>query len=144
MKIREVTECDRPLFEELSNDSKVKRYNVSPVMYPNSDEVPYQRIIEDDFGITQGIVAIVKSEAYDGTFYERVCAIHKRARRKGLATFACSEINNVVDSKIRDKLIACIDKSNYEAISRMEKLGLTHSGYRTPPNEHIKIFHLKK
>jgi RimJ/RimL family protein N-acetyltransferase len=92
----------------------------------NLYDEPHAKVIEKDNGISAGIVAVIKSQAMDGTDYELLCALLMEYEGQGIATKACREMLKMFFSNMPlNRVIGCIDRANTSSLALIKRLGGT-------------------
>ena len=82
------------------------------------------KVIETTEGLPIGLVAIISSQAMDGSDHELICAILEDYERKDHATNACRLIlEEVLNDSSMKRVIGCVDRKNASSLALIKKLG---------------------
>lgn len=86
MKLRDMKKEDEGLLSALNRRHAITKY-IGPLVGLYKEQ--RAKVIETNKGAPAGIVAIIKSQAMDGSDLEILCALFSKHEGQGLATQAC-------------------------------------------------------
>ena len=99
------------------------------------------KVIETDEGISAGVVAVIKSQAMDGSDQELLCALLAKHEGRGLATEACrAMLNEVLDDPSVNRVIGCVDRANKSSLALIKRLDGTFLQQRVWINSDQDIY----
>ena len=137
MELRPLDASHNALLHALQEQEDVWEF-VGPL--PDPEESDVQRlfaVVEDQVPV--GIGGLLRSQVFDGTDYEIICAMSSEAQHRGLAKRACELILAwAFDTAQLERVIACIDDHNEGARSIAAKIGM-HELCAMPPRRTVYV-----
>ena len=135
---RSPDDSDRAFLATLSARPEVGRFIGVVTQAPKPPSAHIFVIVKDEVRV--GVVALVRSDALDGSDFEIVCALDPSAEGQGTATEACRRMSRWgFETLGLPRIIACVANQNSPALKLVRRLGMTELSSRPGRDETVFV-----